>query len=86
MDTNKSIPYNVASRGLECEYSLVIIAKTDLENAYGIEAKDTYENNVLCIKEIGNDKNIALSIVDILNKYRIPYVHFLDVVSDLMNG
>ena len=85
METKKSIPYKVASRGVGCEYSLVVIAKTDLENAYGIEAKDTYENNVLCIKEIGNDKDVTLAIVDILNKYRIPYVHFLDVVSDLVN-
>lgn len=85
MEMNKSIPYKLASRRVECEYSLVVIAKTNLEYAYGIEVKDSSENNVLCVKEIGNDKNVALSIIDVLNKYRIPYVHFLDVVSDLMN-
>jgi len=85
METNKSIAARVASLGDVCEYSLAVITKTDSENAYGIAVHDAYEHNVICIKEIGTDKDLALSIVDILNKYRIPQVHFLDVINDLMN-
>ena len=84
METNKSIKTKVASLGDVCEYSLAVIAKTDPENAYGIAVHDAYEHNIICIKEIGTDKALALSIVDILNKYRIPQVHFIDVINDLM--
>ena len=85
METNKSTLSRIASLEVGCEYNLVVITKTDSENAYGISAQDSYEEHELCIKEIGTDKEFALSIIDILNNYRVPYVHFLDVVNDLMN-
>ncbi|MBE6584263.1 MAG: hypothetical protein E7649_04660 [Ruminococcaceae bacterium] len=85
METNKSTLARVASLDDGCEYSLAVIAKTDSESAYGVAANDARDGNVLCIKEIGSDKEFALSIVDILNKHRIPYVHFIDVINDLMN-
>ncbi len=85
METNKSLKALVNSLDVGCEYSLAVITKTDPENAYGIAVHDAYEHNIICIKEIGTDKDLALSIVDILNKYRIPEVHFLDVINDLMN-
>lgn len=85
METNKSTMIKAASRADGCEYCLAVIDKTDIENVYGVAARDTFDDNILCIKEIGADKELALSIVDILNKYRIPYVHFIDVINDLMN-
>ncbi len=84
METNKSNLATVASLNAGCEYRLVVIAKAGSENAYGIAVQDAREDNV-CIKEIGADKELVLSIVDILNNYRVPYVHFLDVINDLMN-
>ena len=85
METNKSIKARVASLGAEYEYSLAVITKTDLDNTYGIAVKDACQDNFLCIKEISCDKELVQSFVDILNKYRIPYVHFHDVINDLMN-
>ena len=85
METNKSTLSRIASLKVGCEYNLVVIRKTPLENAYGIAARDSYENHEPCIKEIGTDKELALSILDILNNYKVPYVHFLDVIDDLMN-
>lgn len=85
METNKSILTRVISLNIECEYRLAVITKSDSENTYGIAAHKVCEDNALCIKEIGTDKDLALSIVEILNKYRISYVHFIDVINDLMN-
>ena len=85
METNKSTLSRIDSLKVKCEYNLVVITKTDSENAYGIAAQDSYEDHELCIKEIGTDKELALSFIDILNNYKIPYVHFLDVIDDLMN-
>lgn len=84
METNKSPRAMASSLNVGCEYNLVVIAKAGSENAYGIAAQDAREDNI-CIKEIGADKELVLSIVDILNNYRVPYVHFLDVINDLMN-
>ena len=85
MKTIKSIHDKVASPDIGCEYTPVVVAKNDSEDTYGIAAQDTRENKLLCIKEIGTDKELTISIVDILNHHRVPYVHFLDVVDDLMN-
>ena len=85
METNKSNLSRIASLKVGCEYNLVVIQKTPLENAYGIAAQDSYEDHELCIKEIGTDKELAISIIDILNHYKVPYVHFLDVIHNLMN-
>ena len=85
MNTIKSNIDKVASLAFDCEYSVVEIAKSDSENAYGIAAHDAREDKMLCIKEIGYDKELALSILCVLNNYRVPFVHFLDVISDLMN-
>ena len=59
--------------------------QNDSEDIYGIAAQDAREDKMLCIKEIGYDKELALSILCVLNNYRVPFVHFLDVVNDLMN-
>ena len=83
METNKSALVKLASLGIGCKYSPAVIAKNGSENAYGIAAQDG-EDTVLCIKEISADKDIVLSIIDILNNYKVPYVHFLDVINDLM--
>jgi len=85
MKTNKSALAKVASLGDGCEYSLAVIAKTDSESTYAVAAHDAFGDKSLCIKELGTDKDTALSIVGILNKYRIPYVHFVDIINDLMN-
>ena len=85
MKTIKSIHNKVASPDIGYEYTLVVIAKNDLDNTYGIAAQDAHEDNLLCIKEIGTDKELALSIVDILNHHKVSYVHFFDVVNDLIN-
>ena len=84
MKTIKSITDKAAFLDVACEYSVVIITKNDSENAYGIAARDASEVN-MCIKEIGADKELALSILEILNNYKVPFVHFPDVVNDLMN-
>jgi len=84
METNKSALIKLASLNAECKYSPAVITKTDSENAYGIAAQDG-DDTVLCIKEISADKDVVLAIIDILNNYKVPYVHFLDVISDLMN-
>jgi len=84
MKTNKSNLATVASLDAGCEYRLIVIAKAGSESAYGIAAQDVREDNV-CIKEIGANKELAQSIVDTLNNYKVPYVHFLDVINDLMN-
>lgn len=84
MKTNKSNLATLETLNSGCEYRLVVIAKAGSESAYGIAAQDAREDNV-CIKEIGANKELVLSIVDILNNYKVPYVHFLDVINDLMN-
>ena len=85
METTESPLVKFASLDIGCEYRLVVIAKADSEHAYGIAAQDG-EDTVLCIKEINADKDTVLSVIDILNTNKVPYVHFLDVVHDLMNG
>lgn len=85
MDTNKSTLARIDSLKAKCEYSLVVINKTEPEKTYGITAHNSCEDNEPCIKEIGTDKELAISIVNVLNNYNIPYVHFLDVIDDLMN-
>ena len=85
METNKSTLARIDSLKAKCEYSLVVINKTESDNTYGIAAHNSCEENEPCIKEIGTDKELALSIIDVLNNYNIPYVHFLDVIEDLMN-
>ena len=84
MNMNESNLDKVASLTFDCKYSVVEIAKSNSKNAYGIAAKDASEVD-MCIKEIGYDKELALSILCVLNNYRVPFVHFLDVISDLMN-
>ena len=85
MKTIKSTTDKTSSLAVGCEYSVVIITKNESENAYGIAAQDTRKDKMLCIKEIGNDKDFAISILNVLNNYRVPFVHFLDVINDLMN-
>ena len=85
MKTINQIPYKAISSGVGCEYSPVVITKDNSENVYGIAAQDTDENKLLCVKEISADKELTVSIVDTLNSYRVPFVHFFDVVDDLMN-
>lgn len=84
MKTNKSNLATLETLNSGCEYRLVVIAKAGSESAYGIAAQDVREDNV-CIKEIGTNKELALSIIDILNNYKVPHVHFLDIIDDLMN-
>ena len=85
MKTIKSMRDKAASPRVGCEYTPVVIAKNDSQDAYGIAAQDAHEDKLLCIKEVGTDRELALSIVDILNHHKVPYVHFLDVIDDLMN-
>ena len=84
MKTFNQNPKKEALSGVGCEYTAVVISKSGAENVYGIAAQDTHENKLLCVREIGSDKELTLSIVDTLNSYRVPYVHFSDVVDDLM--
>lgn len=88
MDTNKPIlaKSEAFSSDVQYEYSHAEIVKTDSDNTYGIAVQDVAHDDVLCVKEIGRDKELVLSLVDTLNHYRVPYVHFLDVIHDLMNG
>ena len=85
MNTNKSLLDKVVSLDNIYEYSLVVITKANSGNVYGIAALNMHNNKELCRKEIGTDKGLVLSIVDILNKYRIPHVHFHDIINDLIN-
>lgn len=85
MNTNKSLLDKVVSLDNIYEYCLVVITKANSENVYGIAALNMHNNKELCIKEIGADKGLVLYIVDILNKYRIPHVHFHDIINDLIN-
>ena len=84
MKTVKSNHDNINALCSFCEYKLVVIAKSATESLYGISAQDASEVN-MCIKEISADKELALSIIDILNSYKVPFVHFQDVIDDLMN-
>ena len=52
---------------------------------YGIAALNDCDSDALRIEEISTDKDLVQSIVDVLNNYRIPYVHSLDVIKDLMD-
>lgn len=86
MKTESSINrHKVYPSGSMLEYKLAVIAKSESQEAYGIAVQDDFDPKTLHIKEIGIDKNLALSIIDTLNNYRIPIAHFLDVISDLMN-
>ena len=67
------------------KYRLAVIAKKDLQEAFGIAAQDDCDPDVLYIREIGTNKELILSIIDTLNTYRVSSVHFQDVISDLMN-
>ncbi len=86
MDTKQSFNQSKASQldSLQ-EYKLAVIAKNDLQEAFGIAAQDDCDPDVLYIKEIGTDKELVLSIIDTLNTYRVSFVHFQDVISDLTN-
>ena len=81
----KSIHDKANSLSVGCEYTMVVIAKNNSDDAYGITARNAQDDKPLCIREIGSDRDITLSIVDLLNHHRVPYEHFLDVVNDLMN-
>ena len=84
MKTINPIPNKASSPRVGCEYTLVLIAKNDSEDVYGIAAQDS-NDDAFCVKELGSDKELAASIVDTLNYHRVPYVHFLDIVNDLIN-
>ena len=75
----------VSSLGFNYEYIAAVITKNDSSDTYGIAMRDVCSQNELCIREVGDDKELVLFIVDTLNKYKVPYVHFLDVVNDLTN-
>lgn len=81
----KSIHDKTTFPDAECEYTLVLIAKGYAQDTYGIAAQDIHGNNPLYIKEIGTDKELSLSLINILNHHKVSYVHFLDVIDDLMN-
>ena len=86
MDTKISlVKSKVSSDSSVQEYRLVVISKNESYETYGIALQDDHDPNALCLKEIGTNKELVLSIVETLNKHRVPSVHFLDVVSDLMN-
>ena len=68
-----------------CEYKLAVITRSDLQETYGIAAWDEDDPRELYIKEIGADQALVQSMVNTLNRYRVPYVHVFDVISDLMN-
>ena len=67
------------------EYKLVVITKQDLQEAFGIAAQDACNPEVLSVREIGSNKELALSIIDTLNTYKVSCVHFQDVISDLIH-
>lgn len=87
METMKSTfeKSKVSSLGFKYEYIVAVITKADSSDTYGIAVRDICSQNELCIREIGADKELVLSIVDTLNNFKVPYVHFLDVISDLIN-
>lgn len=78
-------PTTEASNSPLTEYRLAVITKPDSQESYGITAEDGDDSDALYVKEIGTDQALVQSIVDKLNRYRVPYVHFLDVIRDLMN-
>ena len=67
------------------EYKLAVIKATDSRERYGIAARSDDDPDTVCVREIGADEALVRSMVDTLNRYRIPYVHVFDVISDLMN-
>lgn len=76
---------NESPRSVLYEYRLAVITKPDSQESYGIAAEDDDHPDAVYVKEIGTDQALVQSMVNILNRYRVPYVHFLDVISDLMN-
>ena len=68
------------------KYRLAVIAKDQKTEAYGIAVEDACDPDVLCIMEIGSNRQFALTVVDTLNYYRVPLVHFPDVVNDMINS
>lgn len=68
------------------EYKVTVMTRTDSQETYGIVATYDDDSEELYVREIGTDKEMALSIVATLNHYRVPYVHFLDVICDLMHA
>ena len=68
------------------KYRLAVIAKDQKTEAYGIAVEDACDPDVLCIMEIGSNRQLALTVVDTLNYYRVPLVHFPDVVNDMINS
>ena len=84
MDTKQTkAPSKPSSLAFLPEYKAVIIEKSDSQEVHGIAALG--DADILYVKEIGTDREHVLSMVDTLNHYRIPYEHFLEVLSDLMN-
>ncbi len=75
----------VSSLGFNYEYIAAVITKNVSSDTYGVAMRDVCSQKELCIREVGDDKELVLSIVDTLNNFKVPYVHFLDVVNDLMN-
>lgn len=86
MDTKQSFNQSKACQPNSLqEYKLAVLAKNDLQDAFGIAVQDDCDPDVLYIREIGTDKELVLSIIDTLNAYRVSPVHFQDVISDLTN-
>lgn len=87
MGTNKTLldKSKKSHRCIEYQYKLAVITKNDSRDTYGIAVQDVCNAETLCVKELGTDKEQILSIIEVLNDYRVPFVHFLDVVSDILN-
>ena len=68
------------------KYRLAVITKDQKNEAFGIAVEDACDPDALCIMEIGSNRQLALTVVDTLNYYRVPLVHFPDVVNDMINS
>ena len=66
------------------EYKLATIINSYSPDTYGIAAYIPDTPDEIIVREIGSDKPLVLSVIEILNDYKIPLVHFGDVIDDII--
>ena len=66
------------------EYRLTESAAGGTRKRYGIEAQSSDKTQICVSENISNDKDFVERIVNILNCNRVPLVHFLDIVEDMI--
>lgn len=74
---NRTCRYRTCYEMLGCQQ--------ELRRVYGIEAIAEHDEQEVyhAVKRISDDRGLVESLVETLNRYRLPPIHLEDVVEDL---